>query len=355
MKAADRYLLRGFFAKTGLMLFLLGAVYLLSEALQNSRKLGEAGFTMGVLGKYLVLRIPGILGEMAPFAVLLGTLVLLGELSRHAELTALRAGGLSLARIARPLLLGGAIVAAATFVVQDRVADRLDFVGHRLLDRKAGEEQTGRWLGGGGVWFRDGPYLIGAARLARSGKELGGVRLYRIGDQGQLREVVDADRLVFRDGGWVLQQGVRVGLDDLAIGPSPPETLGLRARPGTLAELGRSPERMGLLRLWDYVGQLRRQGQPADALAFTLWQKITLPLACAVMVLVATPFVSLTPRSGGRVGRLLGGIAVGMAYHASNVLVEQVSVAGVLPPVLAAWLPVAGFTALGGLLLFRMR
>jgi len=37
------------------------------------------------------------------------------------------------------------------------------------------------------------------------------------------------------------------------------------------------------------------------------------------------------------------------------VLVEQVSVAGVLPPVLAAWLPVAGFTALGGLLLFRMR
>ncbi|MFB6260550.1 MAG: LptF/LptG family permease, partial [Thiohalorhabdaceae bacterium] len=90
-------------------------------------------------------------------------------------------------------------------------------------------------------------------------------------------------------------------------------------------------------------------------LAFTLWQKITLPLACVVMVIVAAPFVSSTPRSGNRVGRLLGGIGLGMAFHASNVLVEQLSTAGGLPPVIAAWLPLAVFTALGGLMLARWR
>ena len=354
MKTVDRFLLRGFFAKTGLMLFLLSGIYLLSEALQQSRKLGEGAFGMSALGQYLALRIPGILAEMAPFGVLLGTLVLLGELSRHSELTALRAGGLSLARMGRPLLFGGLLAAAATFALEDRVAGRLDFLGERLLQQELGKGQSGQWLGEGGVWFRDGSYIVSATRVARSGRELRGVRLYHVGGQGLLERVVVARRLVFEAGKWHLRGDVRVTLADLEVagggqGPA------LKARPETMADLGSSPERMGFLRLWRYVDQLRRQGQPTEYLGFALWQKITLPLACAVMVLVATPFVSMTPRSGGRVGRLLGGIGVGMAFHASNVLVEQVTVAGGLPPALAAWLPLAAFAAFGGLLLLRLR
>jgi len=355
MKRVDRFLLRGFFAKTGLMLFLLAGIYLLSEALQNSRRLGEEGFGLVVLGQYLALRIPAILAEMAPFGVLLGTLVLLGDLARHAELTALRAGGLSLARIARPMLLGGLVVAAVTFVVQDRVAGRLDALGERMLQQELGKQQSGRWLGEGGVWFRDGAYVVSAARVARSGRELSGVTLYRLGSAGLVEAVLTADRLTFQEQGWRLGEGVRVGLAELAVDSGPNQRLPLQVRPEVLADLGASPERMDFARLWAYVEQLRRQGQPSEYLAFTLWQKITLPLACAVMVLVAAPFVSLTPRSGGRVGRLLAGIAAGFAFHASNVLVEQLSVAGGLPPVVAAWLPVAAFTLLGGSLLLRTR
>jgi lipopolysaccharide export system permease protein len=292
---------------------------------------------------------------MAPFGVLLGTLVLLGELARHAELTALRAGGLSLARIARPLLLGGLVMAALTFVMEDRVAGRLDHLSERLLQDKLGGGQSGQWLGEGGLWFRDGAYVVTAGRVARSGREMSAVSLYRVGPEGLLREVLVGERLVYRDGGWHLPAGRSAGVADLGVATADGRRLPLQVRPEVMADLGASPERMGVVRLWRYVEQLRRQGQPAEYLAFTLWQKITLPLSCAVMVLVAAPFVSLTPRSGGRVGRLLGGIGVGMAFHASNVLVEQLSVAGGLPPAVAAWLPVAGFTLLGGLLLARMR
>lgn len=355
MKAVDRFLLRGFFAKTGLMLFLLAGIYLLSEALQKSRNLGEAGFDLVLLAQYLALRIPDILTEMAPFGVLLGTLVLLGELARHSELTALRAGGLSLARIARPLLLGGLIAAVATFVLEDRVAGRLEFLGERLLQQEMDGARSGRWLGEGGVWFRDGPFVVAATRVARSGRELSGVRLYRVGDRGLLEEVLVGDRLVYRGGAWHLDGGTRLGMADLEMIPLAAREVPLQARPEVMADLGRSPERMGVVGLWRYVEQVRNQGQSADFLAFTLWQKITLPLACAVMVLVATPFVSLTPRSGGRVGRLLAGIALGLAFHASNVLVEQVTVAGIMPPLTAAWLPLMGFAALGGLLLLRSR
>jgi len=354
LKTVDRFLARGFFYNFLVMLAILCGIVLISEALLHTDKLEQENFGLLVLGQFLVLRLPGFLTELAPFAVLLATLVFLGDLSRHAELTALRAGGVSLGRIARPLLLGGVAVAAASFGLNERVVGPMDQLAQGLMQEVDGEAPSSRWLEGGGVWFRDGPYVVSAARVARSGRELSGVHLYRLGENGLLKEILSSPRLEFRRGGWHLGRGIRTEVADLTIVDFPQRQLALQARPEVMAEIGRSPERMGFMRLWEYVDQVERQGQPTGYLSFTLWQKITLPLACAVMVLVATPFVSLNPRGGGRVGRLVAGIGVGFAFHASNVLVEQLSVAGGLPPAMAAWLPLAVFSALGGLLLMRM-
>lgn len=354
MKTADRFLLQGFLSRTGLMLFLLGGVYVLSEVLNESGNLGEGQFGIVALGQYVGLRLPGILVEMAPFAVLLGTLVFLGDLARHAELTALRAGGMSLPRIVRPLLLGGLLVAGLTYGINDQAAGQLDSLADRFMQEKTKGKQPGRWLSSGGVWFRDGDWVISADRVARSGTELRGVRLFQRDGEGMLREVVEAARLHHANGEWRLDRAQALSTQSLeAIVPEEP--LDLRADPEVLADLGKSPERMSFLRLWGYVEQLRAQGQPVNSLGFTLWQKVTLPLACAVMVLVAAPFVSLNPRGGGRVGRLLIGIGLGLVFHASNVLAGHLTAAGGLPPVAAAWMPIVGFSLLGGVLLLRAR
>jgi len=354
VKTADRFLLQGFLARTGLMLLLMGGIYILSEVLNKSRDLGEGEFGLFALVQFVALRFPGILVEMAPFAVLLGTLIFLGELARHAELTALRAGGMSLPRIVRPLLLGGVVVAGLTYVVNDQVAGQLNVVADRFLEEKTKGERTGRWLRGGGVWFRDGAWMVSAGRVSRSGTDLRGIRLFKRDENGMLQEMVTAPRLRYTDNGWRLTDPQAVSAESLARF-APDGTVPLRVEPDVLADLGKSPERMGFFQLWGYVDQLQAQGQPVNRLGFTLWQKVTMPLACAVMVLVAAPFVSLNPRGGGRVGRLLVGIALGMLFHASNVLVGQLTAAGGLAPVVAAWLPLAAFTLLGSVLLLRAR
>ncbi len=351
----DRFMLRGFFSKVGVMLFLMLGVYLLSEALNESRDLGEGDYGLPQLLAYLGLRIPAMAFELAPFAVLLGTLVLLGELSRHAELTALRAGGLSLARLARPLLVGGLIVAGISFLVNDRMAGHLSYLAQRYAQEWTKGPQQGRWLPGGGIWFRDGEWVVSAARVARDGRELRGVRLYRLDKEGLLDQVVRGRKLVFREGGWALRGGRQLDVAELREAPAGEQGLSLRLRPDLLAELGKSPERMSFERLGKYIRKLRRQGQPVGGLAFDLWQKVTIPLSCLVMVLVAVPFVSLSPRGTGRVGRLIGGIAVGLAFHAGNVLAGHVTAAGVLSAPVAAWLPPVVFGILGGLLLLRSR
>ncbi|MFA9460815.1 LPS export ABC transporter permease LptG [Thiohalorhabdus methylotrophus] len=355
MKTVDRFLIGGFFARSALMLFLLTGIYLLSETLNYSGKLGEGGFGFVELLFYLAMRVPGILVEMAPFGALLGTLVLLGELARHAELTALRAGGMSLPRVARPLLLGGLVVTALTFILNDSVAGQLSYIADRYLEQQVKGRQQGRWLPGGGIWFQDGQWVVSATRVASSGSELRGVRLFRRGESGMLREMVEAERMVYEGGGWRLRKVQGISTEELVPREERDLAVPFRIQPSVLADLGKSPERMSFARLWDYVGKLKDQGQPVRGLAFSLWQKVTMPLACMIMVLVAAPFVTLNSRGGGRVGRLLAGIALGFAFHASNVLTGQLSTAGSLPPAAAAWLPILVFGTAGGVLLYRAR
>ena len=352
MKTLDRYLFKGILAKTGIMLFLLVAIFFLSEALRASQDLAGEPYGMGGMLLVLALRVPTMAFEVIPFAVLLGTLVLLGELGRHAELTAMRAGGVSLPRIVAPLLVGGAVVAVATFAINDRIAGPMERVSQDLFQASSA---PGGWLPGGGLWFRDGHWMVAAERVGTGGKRLSGVRLYRRGEDGLLEAVLRAERLVHREGQWRARGAQRVTVADLRVGALESSALPLSLSPDLLTDLDQSPEQMTFARLADYVAELRQQGHPSGKLAFALWQKLTFPASCLVMVLVAAPFAGQTPRRSGRAGQLLAGIGVGLAFHASNLLVGHLSVAGGLPPPAAAWLPPAMFALLGGGLLLRQR
>jgi lipopolysaccharide export system permease protein len=351
----DRFLLRGFLAKVGLFLFLLAGIYLLSDAIEKSKGLGQGDYSLGDHGYFLLLRLPQILYEMAPFAVLLGTLTYMGELVRNAELTALRGAGLSMARIARPLLLGGLLVSVLAFALEDQVGGPLAAAAERFYKSEAKGRNVGRWVSSGGVWFRDQGRVISVQQVARSGRHMRGVRIYDHGPDGHLSALVDADRAVFRDGGWEMRDVRRLDAKSLSITRTESRSLRLTVEPSVLADLGSSPERMSTLRLWRYVTELEQQGQPVGGLKFLLWQKFSVPLACAVMVLVAVPFTNLAPRAGSSAGRILLGVTLGMGFHAANKLAGNLSGAGAVEPWMAAWGPMALFVVLGLGLLFRMR
>lgn len=355
MNTLDRYLVRGFMGRVAVMLFLLTGIYLLAETIEQSEELGQGGYGIAALAWVVALKLPAMAYEIVPFAVLLGTLLWLAELGRHNELTALGGAGLSMARLTWPLLAGGLFLAGLAFALGNHVAGRLEALAERYAERHIEEEQPGYWLAEGGIWLQDGPHLVHIQRVARSGQELHGVQIYKRGQGHKIAALIQTPRLRYREGQWHLNAGWRFATDSLKIERIEDDTLGLRTRPELLAEFGKRPERMAFTGLWQYIQELERSGQAVGGLKFTLWQKITRPLACAVMVLVAAPFAAASPRSGRRAGRALVGIALGLVFHTSNLLVGHLSAAGWLPPVAAAWLPVAGFGLLGGTLLAQLR
>ena len=94
---------------------------------QLSRRLGELvgkGLPGSVIAEVLLLFIPFIVALTLPMAVLVAVLYSFSQLGADNELTAMRANGLSVFQMVRPVLVAGLLMTAANFLFIDQVLPR---------------------------------------------------------------------------------------------------------------------------------------------------------------------------------------------------------------------------------------
>jgi lipopolysaccharide export system permease protein len=92
------------------------AVYLCVDFLQRSDSFIKYQATVSQIAAYSLYSLPAMATSSFPMAALIATLLSLGNLSRHNEIIAMRAGGVSIAAVIAPVLVGGIIVSACGFI-----------------------------------------------------------------------------------------------------------------------------------------------------------------------------------------------------------------------------------------------
>jgi hypothetical protein len=117
----DRYIFKSVLGSCLAAVGLFAFVLMLGNALRDLLGYLLAGqITPATFAWLIVLLIPFVISYALPMGMLTGVLLTLGRLSADSEITAMRAAGLSLARIARPVILLGALGAAARPLRQPR-------------------------------------------------------------------------------------------------------------------------------------------------------------------------------------------------------------------------------------------
>jgi lipopolysaccharide export system permease protein len=114
----DRYIFRS------VLLTCLGAVGLFAFVLMLGNAIRDllgyllrGQLSLQTAGELLLLLIPFVVSYALPMGILTGVLLVLGRISADSEVTAMRANGISLRRVALPVLLLGVIGCAATLYV----------------------------------------------------------------------------------------------------------------------------------------------------------------------------------------------------------------------------------------------
>jgi LPS export ABC transporter permease LptG/LPS export ABC transporter permease LptF len=311
--------------------------------------------------QYLFFLTPQVLMLVVPMSVLLAILISFGILEKHSEVTALKAGGWSLYRIALPVVLITSIVCAGLYFLQDRILPhanvRQDSLRHVIKGRPAQTfmRPQRKWIFGDKGRIFNYEYFD-AGRSLFVGLNVFEIDLNRL---SMLRRLHASRATIGPDGKWRLERG---WIRDFAGG-----TDGFKAFQEVSASF---PERASYFQkeifepeesakltyseLNNYISYLRKSGYNATELQVELNKKISFPLSCMVMALIGLPFSFSMGKKGAFVGITVS-VVIAISYWGIFSVFEQMGAYGMLIPLLAAWAPNILFSAAGLLLLLLVR
>jgi len=119
MKLLDRYIIKEF---STIFLFILASiisVYLLIDFFGKIRMFMSNSATVGQMASHFFFMIPMIISQTTPAIVLLSTLLTFGTFSKHSEIVAMKANGVSLYRTALPIMAIGILICVFLFLFSE--------------------------------------------------------------------------------------------------------------------------------------------------------------------------------------------------------------------------------------------
>jgi lipopolysaccharide export system permease protein len=129
VKRLDRYVLREHVGPLVFALAALTSLMLLNYIAKQFGNLVGKGLAWTVIAEFFVLAIPFTIAMTLPMAVLVATIYAMSRLAAENEVTAMKASGVDLHHVLRPVLAAGAALAAAMILFNDQVLPRAN---HRL-------------------------------------------------------------------------------------------------------------------------------------------------------------------------------------------------------------------------------
>lgn len=344
LRSYQRYLMRETASATWLVLLAFLALFSFFDLIGELRNVGRGDYDFPLVLLVVGLRLPGMVYELIPIAVLIGSLYALSTLARHSEITVLRASGLATRELLYTLFRMAAWFALATFLVGEIVAPAAERFGREVQSR-AMSQVIGQQGFDSGVWLKDGRSFINIREVLPD-SSLRGVRIYDFNADSDLESVTDADGAHFDpEGFWALSSVRRTILagDLVRVEQSERSIWQSAVTPGLLSVLMVSPDRMSFYSLLNYTRHLAENHQKTERYEIALWKKLIYPLATLVMVALALPFGYSHNRVGSVSLKIFAGVMLGILFYALNGLFSNLGVINAWPPFASAGAPSALF------------
>lgn len=348
----DRLIARQIFYSTLLVLNVLvalAAFFVLIDALKDY---GTANFGIFELVKYVVLRQPQQVYELSPIGALIGTIMGLSTLALNSELTAMRAAGVSIARIVTATLKVGMLFAVVILLFGEYVvpvSENMAQTGRaRALETPLQKKSSGIWLRSGASFVNIGEVMPDLSLLR--------MNIYVFGQDNRLRIQTSAQRARHEGGTWRLEgvsESVIVGHEAVQTRRVDEAEWQSSLTPDVVSVFAIRPQGLSLQQLHHYIGHLEENNQDTRNFQLAFWQKSFMPLATLIMVLLATPFVFRQIRSGGMGHRVFIGIMLGLVFIIFHKSLGYFGALYAFPPMAAALLPILVFFAVALFLLRR--
>jgi LPS export ABC transporter permease LptG/LPS export ABC transporter permease LptF len=314
---------------------------------------------------YLCFLTPKLIYDMTPISVLAAVLLTLGVMSKQNEITAFKACGVSLYRLAAPLLLASTLLGGCLFAFDYNYVPAANRRQDALRDEIKGKPKSS-WLRPDRKWIKGvGSRIYYYRYFDASEKMMDDVNVFDL-DPVTFRlvnEIVAArarwypalKTWVFEDG-WSAQfQGSTCKSYNGFHGPLQRVSFpSLTEAPDYFLKEATRDKEMNFLQLDRYIADLTQSGFGTTSLQVQFYRKFSVPVFALIMAMIAAPFGFMVGNRGAMAGIGVS-IVIAISYLALGSLFEKLGDVTLLPPTMAAWSPDAVFALAGLYLMMRMR
>ena len=352
MKLLDKYIL-----KQAIAMFIMGVLVFTSIIFASDtfitliKQIAKYGIPFKIAFIIIILHLPSVFVMTIPMGVLLSTVMTLNNLSLSSEITVMRACGIGINRIARPIFAFAMVMALISFFVNETVVPVMTKQSTDLALYAIGQKNIPE--GKENFTFKETKANGALKRLFYVGdctdKVLHNVTVLDASKDGTI-QILQAREGGTSPMGWKFQKGAIYTISDSG------KTLDTTLFNDTTVMFG-----MDLSKEMDknianehnflqLLKVIKREKRPE--LRIDLYDKIALPLTTIVLVLIGVPLAITPPRVRYNRGFLFS-ILIIFAYYLIRALSISFGETGAIIPALAAFMPNIILTVAGIALYYR--
>lgn len=358
----DAYVLNGFLFYFGVLLI---SLVLLIEVFTFFELLGDMvknDIPMSTMLDYLLHLAPKLLYDLTPIGTLVASLICFGILTKYNEVTAFKAGGVSVHRLAVPVLFASFVVSVLLFGFDQNFIPEANR-RQEMLRAEIKKKPVQTYLKRDRQWvYGEGSRIYNYQFLDPTDNVMSKVNVYELDPKTfhvvhqisaeRARWVPSLNTWRFRNG---MSHDSHHEADDYknfhnssAVFPE------LNEPPNWFVKEEKEYKEMNFEELGGYIKEAKASGVDTTPLEVQYYKKFAVPLFAFIMAVLSIPFAFIAGNRGAMTGVGISfGIAI--AYWTIGTLFEQVGDLSQLPAAMAAWSPDVIFALAGFYFMARMK
>ena len=357
MKILDRYISRQFLNVLLFTLIAFVAIFVLVDLIENMDRFIDKHVPYPIVIQYYLDYLPAIFTLVLPVGMLLSSLLSIGQLSRYNEITAMKSTGISLYRVALPLLVIGFCVSLGALAFNESLVPRANRARLDIQRIYLDKIPPSVYYRRSNLTILEGKNRRVTVRLYDGTKQVAhqvSIQTYR---SGRLVARIDADKLVWKKDHWELLNGYQrifTGEQEELTHFKKRDDLTFSFLPRDLARIQKKPEEMNYFELRRFIHKMRLAGVDPTKWLVDLQFKLSFPFTNLIIVLLGIPLAASTRRSGPALGFGISLIIV-FIYFGMIKITQSLGHDRVWSPFWAAWFSDFFFALVGAALLIRAR
>jgi lipopolysaccharide export system permease protein len=358
MTIIHSYISRLFFKYFCMVMGMVIFIYVSIDFFQRIDNFIAGSLSTSVVIAYFLYKIPMIVSQITPAAMLLGVLSVFGLMSKNNETVALKSGGISEYYLVAPVVVIGLCLSVALFFFTETITPITNARSNRIMEKSKKKKKVVTSTEKN-LWIRGDRSISHISFFSPKDQHILGVTVVYFDDEFHVTRRIDAKKGEFHNGKWMLSDCLSQTFDGQADGGQAvytgSETLDIDLKPEDLKRVEQESQEMSYSSLLRYILKVEKEGYDSVKYRVDLYAKTAFPFVCLIMSLFGSGIALRGKTREGMAVSFAYGIITAFCYWGLYSFCLSLGYGDMMPPLIAAWTANVIFLFIGGILMLNLR